>query len=286
MSALFNTLKQQSQSLKLSKNSKTHSYIGSKQLFSTKNRLFNWLLCQNCFDLTSYTNFITKLQDQFKNFHSEVQSSLDQLSEKENEEWDDPLACNTVISFEMETKHQINVDLERTEYFVSSMNNDQCKQFCFKILLRWALSNQKLGYRQGMNEVLSILMKVVFEFFDSKNTSEETSKKDDVLDINTSNDNEQTQDYIFDKVKLEFDENEKEIENILKDKLFLCGLLFNCLLSNGIQQFYKFESKGVKKMDLFLHQTVHKIFKKRLKVSLFLYIIILIRLWMKNSGKN
>jgi hypothetical protein len=267
MSALFNTLTNRSQSLKLPKSSETHSKLGFQHLFTTNNRLLDWLLCQNCFDLSSYSNFSKKLQDQFSNYHKEVKESMSQLAEKENEEWDDPLACNTIISFEMETKHQIDVDLERTEYFVQSMTDEESKQFCFKILFRWSFQNKKLGYRQGMNEVLSILMKVVFEF--CSKVAEDN--KDDVLgkEMDTTQNHSAQKDFIFDEISLEFSESEEAIANIFKDKLFLCGLLFDNLLSNGIEQFYNFETKGVKKTELFLHQTVHKIFKKRLKVNLY-----------------
>lgn len=274
MSALYNYLKKRSQELKFPKSSEIHSKLGHSDLFSTENRFLDWALCQNCFDLSSAANFKSQLQKSFEDFHSEIKDSMSQLTQKESEDWDDPLASNMVISFEMETKHQINVDLERTEYFVESMTEEEAKKFCFKLLFRWSMSHRKLGYRQGMNEVISIIMKVVFDFGWAHDAGRRAQA--DVLETPDlapsakgplNNQKESRPEPIFGSIAVEFAPEDAAIKPVFEDKLFLCGLLFDTLFANGIKEFYNFESKGVKKSELFLHQTVHKIFKKRLKVA-------------------
>lgn len=267
MSALYNSLKKRYHTLKFPKSSEIHSQLGHSDLFSTENRLLNWLLCQNCFDLSSAANFKSHLQKNFANFQSELKDSMAKLAEKESEDWDDPLASNIVTSFEMEAKHQINVDLERTEYFVGTMSEEQAKAFCFKLLFRWSMKHRKLGYRQGMNELLSILMKIVFDFkWDFGAIRDATSDAMQSPDSGAFAQAETQVKPIFGGFPVQLNEEESEIKEILTDKLFLCGFLFDSLFANGIKDFYHFESKGVKKSELFLHQTVHKIFKKRLKV--------------------
>jgi hypothetical protein len=245
-------------------------------MFPSQTRFIDWSLSQNCFDLSSESAFKKHLKDALETFESEKAEAFKQLKEKENQDMDDPLATNTVISFELEAKHQINVDLERTEFFVKGMDTRACYDYCFEILFPWSMKHRKLGYRQGMNEVISILMKVVFDFQlcpDLKENVQTENQQDNMLEnvtqkktsFNSSESKEGKP--IFEVAHMTIPENENELKEIFSNKQFLCALLFNKLFENGIKEFYNFESKGVKKMDLFLHQTVHKIFKKRLKVS-------------------
>ena len=185
MSALFNQLKEHHSTLKLKKSSEEHSKLGRLPLFTSNSRFLDWSLCQNCFDLSEESKFAKVLQESHASFHSKVETAMKQLAEKESEEVDDPLASISEVSFEMETKHQINVDLERTEFFVANLKEKESKEFCFKILFAWSMKNKKLGYRQGMNEVISILMKVVFDFDPKQGKTkdkEESKIKEDVLE--------------------------------------------------------------------------------------------------------
>ena len=279
MSSLYTHLKQRSALIKLSKSSLQNSLLGHSPLFLENTRFIDWSLALSCFDLSSESAFKNSLLTRQKQFQLESQKAMQSLKERESEEMDDPLATNTVISFEIEAKHQIAVALERTEFFVPNFDQKQSQEFCFRILFRWSMHNKKLGYRQGMNEILSILMKIVCDFDlqkcfgkENKNLNNQAGKdagseKDDaLLEKGGKKDELVSTDCVFGQLVLELDTQDEQIGKVFDDKTFLCALLFDRMFENGVQDFYNFESKGVRKIDLFLHQTVHKIFKKRLKV--------------------
>ena len=86
------------------------------------------------------------------------------LSALENEETDNPLAQEVRQCWEIDIKNQIRMDLSRTEFFVPELNEKESYDFCFGILYWWSVQKKDLGYRQGMNEIMSVLMKTVFEY--------------------------------------------------------------------------------------------------------------------------
>lgn len=288
------------------------------------------------------------------------------MQAKENEETDNPLAQEIKVCWEVDTKSQIKMDLSRTEFFVGELSEKESYDFCFGILYWWSVRQTGLGYRQGMNEIISVIMKAVFEFrpdiikaketavliaeSDSKESqlelenevqnNQKDKKSSNCVDFENSDQNNElllhqnenkkiiqqtsnsgsqlisdsnnplsgetaninelsnkhskstetqkenhtpphkNQNHKFSQVELkETVFADPVISNrlieILSDKEFACALLFEKLMENGVDKFYHFEAKGVKRTELFLHQSVHKIFKKRLKVyifSIFLYL--------------
>ena len=230
------------------------------------------------------------------------------------------------------------MDLSRTEFFVNDFNEKESYDFCFGILYWWSVQKKDLGYRQGMNEIMAVLMKTVFEYEsnggleanplgDNQETSKEDHNEDKQGDQNQDNEtsgqiaktqenqepNAQSNKETTEQAGNQEIENELEISNpkkaiqenktnlpshspnkakhskklskvelqdpifdipqisanldkFLLDREFACAILFEKMLENGVDKIYRFEAKGVKHTELYLHQSVKKIFKKRLKV--------------------
>jgi hypothetical protein len=81
-----------------------------------------------------------------------------------------------------ELKELINKDLDRTHQDIDLFLQNKIKNILANVLYIWSKENQKVSYRQGMNELLSIFYLVFYPYY-FPCTRKPKNTKDDIIDF-------------------------------------------------------------------------------------------------------
>lgn len=73
---------------------------------------------------------------------------LFELSRIESDDFENPLSRDYQLSFEMETKNQIKIDIVRINFLRDVLQKHS--SILFRVLYYWSLENSAIGYRQGV----------------------------------------------------------------------------------------------------------------------------------------
>lgn len=69
------------------------------------------------------------------------------LSQIESDDFENPLSRDYQLSFEMETKNQVKIDIVRISFLRDILQKHS--SILFRVLYYWSLENNAIGYRQG-----------------------------------------------------------------------------------------------------------------------------------------
>ena len=146
---------------------------------------------------------------------------------------------------ENELKKLINLDVNRTYQDKDLFQNTTIKEIMVNILFIWARENRDVSYKQGMNEILAVVLFSLHPFY-----FENTAK------TNSSN--------VLEMIKTDQDKNYKNIYLYVHDQDELsCDLyyIYDAIMGKGIKELYdngttknKDAAMGFKKFDLFVQQ--------------------------------
>ena len=129
---------------------------------------------------------------------------------------------------ENELRRIINLDIVRTFQNIDIFSQEKIKKILLNILFIWSKENEEISYRQGMNELLAILILSCYPFYFPFEGEEKPTKDDIIKYINIENEKE-NKEYIKKIYYYFHDENEIE-----SDLFFV----FDSLMKKGIKNLF------------------------------------------------
>ena len=142
-------------------------------------------------------------------------------------------------------KKLIEQDINRTFQNLQLFKDNCVKEVLSDILFYWSIQqeNKEMSYRQGMNDLLSILFFAFFPFYFFK--KRKTEKINDNNNLENANNNElyskEEQEYLFSLCK-EPVKNNKALYLFFHDEKYIIHdlfTIFNSMMSFGMKQFYE-----------------------------------------------
>ena len=149
-------------------------------------------------------------------------------SNSNNEEW-------KKYYIEKDMKDLIKLDLSRTYQELKLFHDEKIVTMLSNILFIWSKENIDLGYKQGMNDLLSIIFIAFYPFYypnDTKNTKEDLIKFSSQFELAMKHSKDL---YLFFN-----DENELEAD------LYYC---FSNLMKKGMKDLYDLKENEQRKID-------------------------------------
>ena len=209
------------------------------------------LLLENTLDSNyiSLENLISKT----KNLRNEYHKKLEYLNQLKKL----PLTSNEWLNYltEIENVRIINLDIDRTFPSTKIFSNKKIKNIENSILLIWSSENKDIGYHQGMNEILAMIIYSLYPFYFKNNTKTFFDKfkygnlNNDLLKIK-----KELYDFFHDE-----DELESDIYN-----------LFNLIMNKGIKKLYfevEINQNQNNEIQEYLLQRCNNIINKKIRLQ-------------------
>ncbi len=209
------------------------------------------LLLENTLD----SNYISlqNLISNTKNLRNEYHKKLENLNQLKKL----PLTSNEWLNYitEIDNVRIINLDIDRTFPTTKIFSNKKIKNIENSILLIWSSENKEIGYHQGMNEILAMIIYSLYPFYFKNNT------KNFFDNFN----NEILNDDLF-KIKKElydFFHDEDELESDIYN-------LFNLIMNKGIKKLYfevEINQNQNNEIQEYLLQRCNNIINKKIRLQ-------------------
>ena len=129
---------------------------------------------------------------------------------------------------ENELRRIINLDIVRTYQNVDLFSQEKIKKLLLNILFIWCKENEDVSYRQGMNELLAILILCFYPYYFNFEDNQKPTKDDIIKYLNINDENEKKKYFI--KI-YNFFHDEEEIES----DLFFA---FDSLMKKGMKNLF------------------------------------------------
>ena len=126
----------------------------------------------------------------------------------------------------------IRLDISRTYQNKELFKKSEIQEILIKILFAWSIDNEHISYRQGMNEILAIILLAIYPFYTS------TNKKD--LKFGNMLTNHEENLLLYSKEIFYFLHDEAELP-------FDLYILFDLFMKNGLMVLYSNQSIQHKK---------------------------------------
>ena len=138
---------------------------------------------------------------------------------------------------ENELRRIINLDIIRTYQNINLFSQENIKKILLNILFIWCKENNDVSYRQGMNDLLAILIICLYPYYFTLEQNEKQTKEEIINYINIKDPKER---YKYSKQIYNYFHDESEIE---------CDLffIFDSLMQKGMKNL--FDPKIIQKND-------------------------------------
>ena len=129
---------------------------------------------------------------------------------------------------ENELRRIINLDIIRTYQNINLFSQEKIKKLLLNILFIWCKENDDVSYRQGMNDLVAILIICFYPYYFSSEEKEKPHKEDIIKYINIKEPKER---YKYSKIIYNYFHDEDEIE---------CDLFFafDSLMKKGMKNLF------------------------------------------------
>ena len=168
-----------------------------------------------------------------------------------------------ILHEENELRRIINLDVVRTYQNINIFSQENIKKLLLNILFIWSKENEDVSYRQGMNELLAILIICFYPYyfiFDQK----QKPTKDDIIKLINKKDKNEDENKNLIKIYNYF-HDEEEIES----DLFLA---FDSLMKKGMKYLYDPKILQKNDKDYKLYELFSDVFKDDIEEDLANYI--------------
>ena len=152
---------------------------------------------------------------------------------------------------ENELRRIINLDIVRTYQSINLFSEDFIKKLLLNVLFIWCKENDDVSYRQGMNELLAVLILCFYPYY-FKFDNEQKPAKDEIIEFLNINDENDKNKYIT-KIYNYF-HDEEEIES----DLFFA---FDSLMKKGMKNLFNPKILQKNEPDYKLYELFPDIFK-------------------------
>ena len=218
-------------------------------------RGFSWMIYLGILPLNqkvSLKSWIDEITNQRKNVKKLIKSNtvnklkgdplggISTETDKTNKQWNDFLT-------QSETIKMIKFDVERTNPSEKLFKEPYIKDLETTVLSIFAKNHKEISYRQGMNEILSIIINAMYPYYGKSPNDKYTPE-------------------LFDKWAKNPAENAKDIyyffldENEFGNDVLI--LFENLMIKYGLAKFFEDDSKDKKKSPYFIKRIKHIIHKK------------------------
>ena len=185
----------------------------------------------------------------------------------------DPLGGNTsnrknkerdynTLHEENELRRIINLDIVRTYQNINLFSQDNIKKLLLNILFIWSRENEEVSYRQGMNELLAILILCFYPYYFFFEDKKKISKEDIIKYLNINDEKEKNK-YITQIYNYFHDEEEIECD------LFFT---FDSLMKKGMKNLFDPKILQKSENDYKLYELFSDIFKDDIEEEKSTYI--------------
>ena len=218
-------------------------------------RGFSWMIYLGILPLNqkvSLKSWIDEITNQRKNVKKLIKSNtvnklkgdplggISTETDKTNKQWNDFLTQSEIIKM-------IKFDVERTNPSEKLFKEPYIKDLETTVLSIFAKNHKEISYRQGMNEILSIIINAMYPYYGKSPNDKYTPE-------------------LFDKWAKNPAENAKDIyyffldENEFGNDVLI--LFENLMIKYGLAKFFEDDSKDKKKSPYFIKRIKHIIHKK------------------------
>ena len=218
-------------------------------------RGFSWMIYLGILPLNqkvSLKSWIDEITNQRKNVKKLIKSNtvnklkgdplggISTETDKTNKQWNDFLTQSEIIKM-------IKFDVERTNPSEKLFKEPYIKDLETTVLSIFAKNHKEISYRQGMNEILSIIINAMYPYYGKSPNDKYTPE-------------------LFDKWAKNPAENAKDIyyffldENEFGNDVLI--LFENLMIKHGLAKFFEDDSKDKKKSPYFIKRVKHIIHKK------------------------
>ena len=218
-------------------------------------RGFSWMIYLGILPLNqkvSLKSWIDEITNQRKNVKKLIKSNtvnklkgdplggISTETDKTNKQWNDFLTQSEIIKM-------IKFDVERTNPSEKLFKEPYIKDLETTVLSIFAKNHKEISYRQGMNEILSIIINAMYPYYGKSPNDKYTPE-------------------LFDKWAKNPAENAKDIyyffldENEFGNDVLI--LFENLMIKYGLAKFFEDDSKDKKKSPYFIRRIKHIIHKK------------------------
>jgi len=218
-------------------------------------RGFSWMIYLGILPLNqkvSLKSWIDEITNQRKNVKKLIKSNtvnklkgdplggISTETDKTNKQWNDFLTQSEIIKM-------IKFDVERTNPSEKLFKEPYIKDLETTVLSIFAKNHKEISYRQGMNEILSIIINAMYPYYGKSPNDKYTPE-------------------LFDKWAKSPAENAKDIyyffldENEFGNDVLI--LFENLMIKYGLAKFFEDDSKDKKKSPYFIKRIKHIIHKK------------------------
>jgi hypothetical protein len=218
-------------------------------------RGFSWMIYLGILPLNqkvSLKSWIDEITNQRKNVKKLIKSNtvnklkgdplggISTETDKTNKQWNDFLTQSEIIKM-------IKFDVERTNPSEKLFKEPYIKDLETTVLSIFAKNHKEISYRQGMNEILSIIINAMYPYYGKSPNDKYTPE-------------------LFDKWAKNPAENAKDIyyffldENEFGNDVLI--LFENLMIKYGLAKFFEDDSKDKKKSPYFIKRVKHIIHKK------------------------
>ena len=203
-----------------------------KELRPTTWKIFLGIFPNNS-NIIEWNEILSKLRDKYnkkkKKYFSVKKYKGDPLSggingkNKKNER-----NYNTLYE-ENELKRIINLDIIRTYQNINLFSQENIKKILLNILFIWSRENDDISYRQGMNDLLAMLILCFYPYYFSYEENESKATKEEIIN------------YMNNKDKKELYKNSIRIYKFFHDETEIeCDLFytFDSLMKKGMKNLF------------------------------------------------
>ena len=163
---------------------------------------------------------------------------------------------------ENELRRIINLDIVRTYQNINIFCQENIKKLLLNILFIWCKENDDVSYRQGMNELLAILILCFYPFYFIFEDKKKPTKDDVIKYLNLENENEKEK-YILSIYNYFHDEEE------IEGDLFF---IFDSLMKKGMKHLFSPKILQKTDNDYKLYELFSDIFKDDIEEEKSTYI--------------
>ena len=156
---------------------------------------------------------------------------------------------------ENELRRIINLDIVRTYQNINLFSQENIKKILLNILFIWSKENDDISYRQGMNELLAILIICFYPYYFTFKDIKKPTKNDIINYLNINDENEKNK-YLIKIYNYFYDEDEIESD------LFFA---FDSLMKKGMKNLFNPKTLQKNEPDYKLYELFSDIFKDDLE---------------------
>ena len=212
-----------------------------KELRPTMWKIFLGILPKNNSNIVEWVEILSKMRDKYnkkkKKYFSIKKYKGDPLGINNNSENKKSERDFNRLYEENELRRIINLDIIRTYQNINLFSQENIKKILLNILFIWSKDNSDVSYRQGMNDLLAILLLCLYPYYFQIDSNEKISKEDIIKIFNLK----ESKDIYKYSIKIY---NYFHDENDLECDLFY---LFDSLMNKGMKEL--FEPKIIQKND-------------------------------------